>query len=120
MRFFAVSDFGLEVADLSVNIEPKTGRAFEFKDLSARTPVVLGTVADAVFEFRISVEFSVGNALDSLHGSRFLVVRRWSAVEASLATDQETASDEEDEESGRVRGHASPCHATGGVAVDQR
>lgn len=78
--FFAISDFGFEVAYLSIDVEPESSGALEFKNLATRAPVVLGTITDTVFELRITVKFAVSNALNSLYSSCLFVIRCRSAV----------------------------------------
>lgn len=66
MRFFAVANFGLKIANLSVNIEPKAGTAAELQDLSPWAPVVAGTIS-YTNGVGVSIEFAVVNALHAVY-----------------------------------------------------
>lgn len=66
MRLFTILDLALKVADLTIDVEPQTGRAAEFEDFTARTPIVLGAVTHTVFKFRIAVKLAVADALDTV------------------------------------------------------
>lgn len=69
VTLLAVPHFRLEVANLAIDVEPKSRRAFELENFAAGTPVVLGAIAHAVDKLGIPVELGVADALDALDGA---------------------------------------------------
>jgi hypothetical protein len=47
VRFLTIVpfDFRLEIANLTINVEPKTGRTAEFEHFASRTPIVFGAIS---------------------------------------------------------------------------